>query len=118
MWFAFLVLALAAVAVILIGWYGWLGKLPRQHIAGIRTPYTMRSDEHWNAVHRYGSPYLIFGGVAVLAISLAVFPFAVGGALPGTFSAAVALAAALVMLGAVLASWYFGVRAAKAQLGE
>lgn len=116
MWFGFLVMALGAAVITVVGWYAWLGKLPRQHIAGIRTPYTMANDEQWYAVHKYGAPYLIFGGVATLAISLAVLPFAIAGALPEAFSAAVLLASAFVILIAALCSWYFGVKAAKAHL--
>lgn len=111
-------MTLGAAVVTVVGWYAWLGKLPRQHIAGIRTPYTMANDEQWYATHKYGAPYLIFGGVATLAMSLAVLPFAIAGVLPEAFSIAVLLAAAMVMLIAVLCSWYFGVKAAKAHLGR
>ena len=114
----FLVMAVAASLLTVVGWYAWLGKLPRQHIAGIRTPYTMANDEQWYAAHKHGAPYLIFGGVATLAISLAVLPFSIAGALPDAFSTAVALASAFVILVAALSSWYFGVKGAKAQLGR
>jgi uncharacterized membrane protein len=111
-------MTLGAAVVTMVGWYAWLGKLPRQHIAGIRTPYTMANDEQWYATHKYGAPYLIFGGVATLAMSLAVLPFAIAGALPGAFSAAVLLAGTMVLLTAAIGSWYFGVKAARAHLGQ
>ncbi|GMV87018.1 MAG: hypothetical protein AMXMBFR80_28710 [Dehalococcoidia bacterium] len=118
MWVGFLVITLGAATITAVGWYAWLGKLPRQGIAGIRTPYTMANDEQWYAAHRYGAPYLIFGGVAVLAVGLAALPFAIAGSLPRAFSVAVLLASAGVLLGAALASWYYGVRGAKAHLGQ
>ncbi len=118
MWIAFLVMTLAAAIITVVGWYAWLGKLPRQGFAGIRTPYTMANDEQWYAAHRYGAPYLIFGGVAVLAVGLATLPFAIAGSLPGAFSATVLLASAGVLLIAALASWFYGVRGAKAHLGK
>ena len=42
----------------------------------------MANDEQWKAVHRIGAPYMIFGGIAAFAGSLAIFPFAVFGSLP------------------------------------
>lgn len=37
----------AGFVVMLIGWLGKIGKLPRNHFAGIRLPSTMRSDRAW-----------------------------------------------------------------------
>jgi uncharacterized membrane protein len=111
-------MTLGAAVITAVGWYAWLGKLPRQHIAGIRTPYTMANDEQWYAAHKYGAPYLIFGGVATLAMSLAVLPFAIAGVLPDAFAAAVLLASAFVILIAALCSWFFGVKTAKSHLGQ
>ncbi len=118
MWVGFLVMMLGGALLTAVGWVAWLGKLPRQYIVGIRTPYTMATDEQWFATHKYGAPYLIFGGVATLAMSLAVLPFAIAGAVPTAFASAVLLVATLVVLSAALCSWYFGVRAAKAHLGQ
>lgn len=118
MWVAVLVMTLGAATITAVGWYAWLGKLPRQHIAGIRTPYTMANDEQWYATHKYGAPYLIFGGVATLAMSLAALPFAIAGALPDAFATGVLGAGAFVILVAALCSWCFGVKAAKAHLGQ
>ncbi|WP_322796146.1 SdpI family protein [Tepidiforma sp.] len=118
MWVVFLLTLLGSVLATWVGWRGWQERLPRQHIAGIRTPYTLSSDERWRAVHRFGAPYLIFGGVAVAAGSLALLPFAIAGRLPGTFSAGAALAMAIVMVTAALAAWQLGVRSARASLGE
>jgi uncharacterized membrane protein len=118
MWIGFLVMLIAAGALIAVGWYGWQEKLPRNYFAGIRTRYTLANDEQWKAVHRLGAPYMIFGGVAAFAGALATLPFAISGDLPNTFAASV-LAALAVLIGltAVL-SWMLGVRAAKASLAQ
>lgn len=118
MWIAFVVMLLGSGLVSFLGWRALQEKLPRQHWAGIRTPYSMANDEQWYAVHRYGAPYLIFGGVASFAAALAMLPFSLAGKLPNGFSAAVLLAAALIMGGSALLSWVMGVRGAKAALGH
>lgn len=118
MWVGILVMTLGAAVVTLVGWYSWLGKLPRQGFAGIRTPYTMANDEQWYAAHRYGAPYLIFGGVACVAVGLAALPFAIAGELPEVFGTTLVLASAGTLLVAALSSWYFGVKAAKTHLGQ
>lgn len=115
MWVAVLALLFGAGVVTVVGWYGWQEKLPRQGWAGIRTPYTMESDEHWRLVHRFGAPYMIFGGVAAFAIAFAVLPFSIAGALPNGFAAAVVLGGALVLGVSAVMSWQLGVKAAKAQ---
>ena len=118
MWLGFLVVMIGSGLVSAVGWRALQEKLPRQHWAGIRTPYSMANDEQWYAVHRYGAPYLIFGGVASFATALAMLPFSLAGKLPNGFSATVLLATALVMGGSALLSWVMGVRGAKATLGH
>lgn len=118
MWLAFLIVMLGSALVTVLGWRALQEKLPRQYWAGIRTPYSLANDEQWYAVHRYGAPYLIFGGVATFAAAAAMLPFSLAGKLPNGFSAAVLLAAALVMGGSALLSWAMGVRGAKAALGH
>jgi uncharacterized membrane protein len=63
------------LVVMLIAWLGKIGKLPRNHFAGIRLPSTMRSDRAWAAAHRAGwtmtfvsSLFLIALGVRILMI--------------------------------------------------
>ena len=116
MWVGFLVILIGSAAVTAAGWYGWQEKLPRNTWAGIRTPYTMANDQQWKAVHRFGAPYMIFGGVAAFAGALAMLPFALAGKLPDAFAAAVLLVLALVLGSTALLSWQFGVRAAKRNL--
>lgn len=118
MWIAFLLMAFGGMTVSTVGWLGLQGRLKRQHWAGIRTPYSMANDEQWYAVHRHGAPYLIFGGVAALAMSLSLLPFAIAGQLPDAFSVTMALVVAAVVAASAIASWLYGVRSAKAELAS
>jgi len=115
MWIVFVVLILGGGACTAVGWYGFVGKLPPNWIAGIRTPYTMKSPENWYAVHRAGGPYVIFGGVACAAAGLAFLPFAIAGQVPDALAAGVAIGAAVVLGGSAIASWLVGTRAAKSR---
>jgi len=115
------VLIVELVAGLVLGWVGWLaltGKLPRQGFAGVRTRYTLSSDQRWEAVHRHGGPYLVFGAVAVAAAAAALLPFAIAGALPHGFTVAAVLAIAVVAVGSALAAWRIGESRARAELGD
>ena len=118
MWFVLIVMLFASMALILVGWQGWQEKLPRQHWAGIRTPYAMANDEQWKLVHRYGSPYMIFGGVAVFAGSLALLPFAIAGVLPEAFTAAAVIGFSIILFVSAIVSWRKGVSGAKSALSH
>jgi uncharacterized membrane protein len=59
---------------ILIGNY--LSKFPRNFFVGIRTPWTLASDEVWNRTHRLGGWVFILAGLVLAAT--AFFP----GAMP------------------------------------
>ena len=65
----------AGLAVLGIAWAGKIGKLPRNHFAGIRLPSTMRSDRAWAAAHRAGwamtsisSLFLVALGIRIIAV--------------------------------------------------
>ncbi|MBN9494321.1 SdpI family protein [bacterium] len=102
------VLIVAGVVLVALGILSLTGKLPRNHVAGIRTRYSLASDRNWYATQRAGSPWLIFGGVAVVIVGLAFVPFVFAGKLHG--GAAVAVTVALVVLLALtaLGAWFFG----------
>lgn len=42
------------------------GRLPRNHVAGIRIPATMSSPGAWEAGHRSASPWLMAAGASVM----------------------------------------------------
>jgi uncharacterized membrane protein len=104
---------LGGLFLVVFGWLGLVGKLPRNGFAGIRTPYTMRSDENWAATHRAAGPVLIFGGIAIVMAGLAFFPFSLAGKLGNVLVGRVTVALALVLAADVLAAWQYGVRKAK-----
>ncbi|GIW12710.1 MAG: hypothetical protein KatS3mg062_0149 [Tepidiforma sp.] len=117
MWIAFLAVLIGGLLLVVTGWLGLNGRLPRQHLVGIRTPYALSSDERWAAVHRFGGIYLLLGGVAAVAAAAAVLPFSIAGALPDGFAVAVLLGLAVVVGGTALAAWLLGEAAARRQLG-
>ena len=108
----------AGLVLVGLGWLSLIGRLQRNGFAGIRTPFTMHSDENWAETHRAAAPLLIFGGVAILMAGLAFLPFAVIGRLGDSLLAAVTLALTVVLVADVLIAWQFGVRKAKAALGN
>jgi uncharacterized membrane protein len=46
----------------------YFGKLRRNPLVGIRTPWTLTDDEHWLLTHRFGGPIFMLGG-AVLTLA-------------------------------------------------
>jgi uncharacterized membrane protein len=113
---ALLALTFGGLVLLVVGWLALQGKLRRNHVAGIRTPFTMRSDENWYATHRHAAPVLIFAGVAVTAMGLAFLPFAVAGALPDWFVTGASGVMAALVLSAAIGSWLYGTRRARAEL--
>lgn len=116
MWVALAVVALVGLVSVVVGWMGLIGHLPRNHIAGIRTPFTESSDAAWKATHRAGGPYLIFGGVAAAMVALAFLPFAAAGKVSNGIASVALLVAAMVLAAAAAAGWQVGVRSAKREL--
>lgn len=111
------VMLIVAIIVTVVGLLGFLGKLPPNPIAGIRTPYTHRSSENWYAVHREGGPFIILGGVAAISCGLAFTPFALAGKISSGPSAAIAIAMAVVLGLSVLVGWLYGTAKAKGRAG-
>jgi uncharacterized membrane protein len=64
-----LVLALFSIALGLA-----LPRLRRNRWAGIRTPWTLASDEAWARSHRVGGALFVVGGLAALVLVLAGLP--------------------------------------------
>lgn len=52
------------VLAILVG--NHLGKLPKNYVVGIRTPWTLASEYVWERTHRFAAPLFVTGGFGVL----------------------------------------------------
>ena len=55
-----------ALGLLLIVIGNFLGKVRRNFFLGIRTPWTLASDEVWLRTHRLGGKTFVFGGVLVI----------------------------------------------------
>ena len=60
----------AAVGLLLVVLGNFMGKVTRNFFVGIRTPWTLASDEVWLRTHRLGGKMLVLGGVALLVSAL------------------------------------------------
>ncbi|MCI2423595.1 SdpI family protein [Saccharopolyspora sp. K220] len=62
------ILVLGGAALLLLGFRGLRGQLPRNRYVGVRTPAAMRSEEAFELANRAAGPAMLAGGaVAVLA---------------------------------------------------
>jgi uncharacterized membrane protein len=85
-----LVLDLAA-GLLLIGLGNYMSKLTRNFFFGIRTPWTLASEEVWLRTHRLGGLVLVAAGVVLLAGA----PFGIP---PAVIITVIAVAAAIPVL--------------------
>jgi uncharacterized membrane protein len=113
--FVLLIVAIGGLSLSWIGVAGLTGRLHRNRFAGIRTAFTMRSEENWKAVHQAAGPIFIFGGILVTATELAFLPFAFAGKLSTIVQVIVAAGGAGIMLGTALAGLYAGTSFAAAR---
>lgn len=58
--------------MLVIGWRGWRGTLPRNRVAGVRTSATLRSDEAFALGNRVAAPATMTGGGLMVLIGLSV----------------------------------------------
>ena len=49
----------------------FMGKLTRNFFIGIRTPWTLTSEEVWLRTHRFGAKLFVLGGILVMGAGLA-----------------------------------------------
>jgi len=62
------IMALVGALFIVIGNY--MGKFTRNFVMGIRTPWTLSSDEVWLRTHRLGGKVFVVCGLAVIGVVL------------------------------------------------
>lgn len=60
-----------SVALFLVVLGNTMGKLPRNGLAGVRTPWSLRDDENWLLTHRFAGRLFVLGGGAVFVSALA-----------------------------------------------
>ena len=67
-----LIVIFAGLLVLGVAWAGKIGKLPRNHFAGIRLPSTMRSDRAWAAAHRAGGDMSMLASLFMVAMGIRI----------------------------------------------
>jgi len=84
---------LAAVGVLFAVIGATLPRFSRNFFAGIRTPWTLASEEVWNRTHRFGSKVFVVVGLFAAAAALLGFgwwttfvPLLLGGLIPVVYS--------------------------------
>lgn len=65
------VVAQLLVGVLFIVLGNYLGKVRRNFFIGIRTPWTLASEEVWARTHRFGGPVFVIAGLALVALAWA-----------------------------------------------
>ena len=72
---AYVILLGAGLAILVTALLAAGGRLPRNYVAGIRTPSLLRSEQAWRAGHAAAAPWLLgagavvtIGAVALLAV--------------------------------------------------
>lgn len=80
---------IAGLLVLAIAALGGTGRLPRNFLAGIRIPSTMRSDAAWVAGHRAAASPLAFLGISFVLLGVWQMS-SMGAAPPSTLPALVA----------------------------
>jgi uncharacterized membrane protein len=68
----YVILLGAGVAIVVTALLAASGRLPRNHLAGIRTPNVMCSEQTWRAGHTAAAPWLLAAGSVVTAGSVAL----------------------------------------------
>jgi uncharacterized membrane protein len=60
----------AGLGVLLMVVGNYMGKIRRNFFLGIRTPWTLASDEVWLRTHRFGGRVWVLGGVALFLLAV------------------------------------------------
>jgi uncharacterized membrane protein len=61
----------AGIGLLLAVVGNFLGKVTRNFFVGIRTPWTLASEEVWMRTHRLGGRLFVLAGLAMFALALA-----------------------------------------------
>lgn len=85
---------LVGVMFIIVG--NWLPKCRQTYTMGIKLPWTLASEENWNATHRFGGKVWFFGGVITIVT-----------AFWGSFWLLMVILAAMVILPTVYSYLYY-----------
>jgi uncharacterized membrane protein len=88
-------LMIAAGGVVFAAIGNQLGKSRSMYLIGLRTPWTLASEEVWIRTHRLAGKLMVVGGVAMVAAALVALPPALLGAL---VAAVIAVAAGIPVL--------------------
>lgn len=65
---SFVMLIISGVLLVVVG--NWMGKIRRNELLGIRTPWTLKSDLVWERTHRIGGRLQVAHGLAVLLAAI------------------------------------------------
>jgi len=60
----YFVIPAVSILFIIIGIF--LPKIKKNYFVGIRTPWTIHSEEVWDRTHRFGGKFFIFGGIIII----------------------------------------------------
>ncbi len=64
----------AIIGLLFIGLGNYMGKIKKNFFIGIRTPWTLSSDEVWLRTHRLGGKIFFYGGILVVLFTLLKLP--------------------------------------------
>lgn len=59
--------AMSGMLIMILG--NWMGKLRRNTVIGIRTPWTLANDNVWERTHRAGGVLMVFYGMAIVLVA-------------------------------------------------
>lgn len=75
-------LVIGGVGLLLMTLGNYLGKTTRNFFLGIRTPWTLASDEVWRRTHRLGGWLLVLAGLVFVVMAFTgIFEYALAGAI-------------------------------------
>lgn len=66
------ILVLGGAALLLLGFRGLRGQLPRNRYVGVRTPAAMSSDQAFEVANRAAGPAMLAGGAAAVLAGLSL----------------------------------------------